>query len=82
MEPAEYEAPVNKYQRKIPANAEGMSDVYDVLHAFGVQSHAVKKVLMPGQRGEKDYAQDLSEAVQAINRELERPCPPTTPPTL
>ena len=53
-----------------------MSDVYDVLHAFGVQSHAVghavKKLLMPGQRGAKDYAQDLREAVQSIIRELDR----------
>jgi hypothetical protein len=78
MESADHEEPVsaNKYQRKISANAEGMSDVYDVLHAFGVQSHAVghavKKLLMPGQRGAKDYAQDLREAVHAINRELER----------
>lgn len=76
MESADHEEPVNKYQRKIPANAEGMSDVYDVLHAFGVQSHAVghavKKLLMPGQCGAKDYEQDLREAVQAINRELER----------
>ena len=76
----------NKYQRKIPENAQGFSDIYDVLEAFNVRSHAVghavKKLLMPGQRGAKDYAQDLTEAVQAINRELERHCPTTTPPTL
>lgn len=47
-------------------------DVYDVLHAFNVESHAighaVKKLLMAGQRGHKSYYQDLNEAIQSIER--------------
>lgn len=50
-------------------------DVYDVLDLFEVKSHAVghaiKKLLMAGQRGAKDYRQDLSEAIDSIERELE-----------
>ena len=62
----------NKYQRTI----KGVTvDVYDVLAAFGVtcqaRGHAIKKLLMAGQRGHKDEAQDLREAVQAIERSIE-----------
>lgn len=62
----------NKYQRTI----KGVTvDVYDVLDAFGVtcqaRGHAIKKLLMAGQRGHKDEAQDLREAVQAIERSIE-----------
>lgn len=50
-------------------------DVYDVLDLFEVKSHAVghaiKKLLMAGQRGAKDYRQDLSEAIDSITRQLE-----------
>lgn len=65
-------APTNKYQRTI----KGVTvDVYDVLAAFGVtcqaRGHAIKKLLMAGQRGHKDEAQDLREAVQAIYRSIE-----------
>lgn len=64
--------PANKYQRTI----KGVTvDVYDVLAAFGVtcqaRGHAIKKLLMAGQRGHKDEAQDLREAVQAIERSIE-----------
>lgn len=62
----------NKYQRTI----KGVTvDVYDVLAAFGVtcqaRGHAIKKLLMAGQLGHKDEAQDLREAVQAIERSIE-----------
>ena len=62
----------NKYQRAI----KGVTvDVYDVLDAFGVtcqaRGHAIKKLLMAGQRGHKDEAQDLREAVQAIERSID-----------
>lgn len=65
-------APSNKYQRTI----KGVTvDVYDVLAAFGVtcqaRGHAIKKLLMAGQRGHKDEAQDLREAKQAIERSIE-----------
>lgn len=64
--------PTNKYQRTI----KGVTvDVYDALAAFGVtcqaRGHAIKKLLMAGQRGHKDEAQDLREAVQAIERSIE-----------
>lgn len=64
--------PTNKYQRTI----KGITvDVYDVLAAFDVtcqaRGHAIKKLLMAGQRGHKDEAQDLREAVQAIERSIE-----------
>lgn len=62
----------NKYQRTI----KGVTvDVYDVLVAFGVtcpaMAHAIKKMLMPGQRGNKDAEQDKREAIQAIERSIE-----------
>lgn len=64
--------PTNKYQRTI----KGVTvDVYDVLAAFGVtcqaRGHAIKKLLMAGQRGHKDEAQDLRESMQAIERSIE-----------
>lgn len=66
------DAKPNKYQRTI----KGVTvDVYDVLAAFGVtcqaRGHAIKKLLMAGQRGHKDEAQDLREAVQAIERSVQ-----------
>lgn len=63
---------INKYQRTIKGVAV---DVYDVLVAFGVtcpaMAHAIKKMLMPGQRGSKDAEQDKREAIQAIERSIE-----------
>ena len=66
----------NKYQRKIKGV---VIDVYDVLVAFGVTNpaiaHAVKKLLMPGQRGHKDRATDIDEAIASLHRarEIEEP---------
>ena len=62
----------NKYIRTI----HGVEvDVYDVLNAWEVTcpatQHAIKKLLMPGQRGSKDALQDLKEAEQAIKRAIE-----------
>lgn len=62
----------NKYTRTI----YGVEvDVYDVLVAWNVTcpatQHAIKKLLMPGQRGSKDKLQDLEEAGQAIERAIE-----------
>lgn len=65
----------SKYHRKIATNKEGFSDVYDVLAAFHVTNpaiqHAVKKLLAPGERGGKSYAQDLEEARQSVVRAQE-----------
>lgn len=62
----------NKYVRKI----HGVDiDVYDVLKAWNVTcpaiQHAIKKLLMPGQRGHKDKLNDLEEAHNAIQRAIE-----------
>lgn len=62
-----------KYFRPIPVDENGESDIHAVCDAFDVShavGHAVKKLLMAGQRGNKDYAQDLREAMDCIHREL------------
>lgn len=64
----------SKYHRIIAANAEGESDVYDVLDAFNVTNpalaHAIKKMLMPGIRHAKTAVQDLYEARQSLDRAI------------
>ena len=62
----------NKYVRTI----QGVDiDIYDVLKAWEVTcpatQHAIKKLLMPGQRGHKDKLNDLEEAHSAIQRAIE-----------
>jgi hypothetical protein len=62
----------SKYHR----NIKGASvDVYDVLNAYEVTNpavqHAVKKLLQAGNRGHKDRATDLKEALQSIERAIE-----------
>jgi len=69
-------AKINKYNKKIRSE---VVDVYDVLVAFEVWNpaiaHAIKKLLMPGKRGDKDIKTDLLEAIASIERaiELEKP---------
>jgi hypothetical protein len=68
---------VNKYQRDIPFDETQILtvDVYDILVAFDVRcpaiQHAIKKLLMPGQRGHKSRRDDLNEAIQSIERAIE-----------
>ena len=62
----------NKYIRTI----SGVDlDVYDILKAWDVTcpatQHAIKKLLMPGQRGHKNKLNDLEEAHAAIQRAIE-----------
>tara|TARA_B100002003_G_scaffold145063_1_gene134395 strand:- start:413 stop:688 length:276 start_codon:yes stop_codon:yes gene_type:complete len=61
----------NRYLKPVPGKGVSI-DVYDVLTAFGVTNpatqHAIKKLLMPGQRGAKDVLTDLEEARQSIVR--------------
>lgn len=64
--------PKSKYHRP----CKGIQiDVYDVLGAFKVVNpalaHAVKKLLAPGQRGSKGWAQDVEEAIKSCQRALE-----------
>lgn len=64
----------NKYRRKITHNADGLSDIYDILHAYECTpalAHAVKKILCAGLRGSKDRLTDLREAVVSLNRAIE-----------
>lgn len=63
--------PPSKYHRQI----HGVwLDVYDILTAYGVtnpaDAHAIKKMLMPGQRGEKDGIKDRREAIASIERAI------------
>ena len=50
-------------------------DVYRVIELFGVKrapvQHALKKVLCAGDRGGKDYARDIKEAIDSLQRELD-----------
>jgi len=64
--------PKSKYHRR----CKGVEiDVYEVLTAFGVTdhaiAHAIKKLLAPGQRGAKSWAQDVEEAIKSCRRALE-----------
>lgn len=65
----------NKYQKRLRNNIA--IDVYDVLDAFKVENpavqHAIKKMLCAGQRGYKDYEQDLDEAIQSLERAKDFP---------
>jgi hypothetical protein len=73
--------PGAKYARKIrqtlPGEGQGNTitiDLYDVLNAWPVSAvlqHAVKKLLMPGERGHKSREKDLREAIYSIERELQ-----------
>lgn len=63
---------MSKYNRFIRGE---QIDVYDVLIAYQVTDpclqHAIKKLLMPGQRGTKSFYQDVIEARQALDRCLQ-----------
>lgn len=67
-----YDDPRSKYHRII----KGVElDIYDILVAWGVtcpaRQHAIKKLLMAGERGAKGVVQDLDEAIQATERAKE-----------
>lgn len=66
-----------KYHRRIvdvQGKWEFSVDVYSVLKAFDVTcpalQHAIKKLLCAGNRGSKDKATDLAEAIEAIQRAI------------
>lgn len=50
-------------------------DVYRVLSLFLVTNpclqHAAKKILCAGTRGQKEFEQDIKEAIDSLNRALE-----------
>lgn len=63
---------MSKYNKVIRSE---IVDVYDVLEAFNVTcpalQHGIKKMLMPGMRGDKSTMKDLQEAQQSIVRAIE-----------
>ena len=68
----------NKYKVRLRNNIA--IDVYDVLDAYKVDNpataHAIKKLLMAGKRGYKDFNQDLDEAIASIQRAKDFPSIP------
>jgi len=68
--------PQSPYKRTIIGldGSRCVVDVYRVLDAFKTDSpaldHAVKKVLCPGTRHQKDREQDLREAIKSIEAEI------------
>lgn len=71
-------APVDKgdkYRKSIRVGVDNKSDIYDVLRAFGVtdpaHTHGIKKVLYPGQRGNKDQIKDLQEGINSLQMYVE-----------
>lgn len=52
-------------------------DVYRVCERFQIQDpsgaiqHAIKKILLPGQRGGKDREKDIREAIDSLERYLD-----------
>lgn len=72
--PTDYtEIPNPLKSNKYSVECKGVQiDVYDVLKSFDVRcpatQHAIKKLLKTGKRGYKDAQQDLTEAIESINR--------------
>lgn len=70
-----------RYQRRIYQSLDGpgkgesiVVDLADVFHAFNVPymlAQAVKKAVIPGDRGAKDRLRDLREAAWSINRQIQ-----------
>jgi hypothetical protein len=63
----------------------GFIDIYDILELTGVADkeldHAAKKILCSGRRGKGDKRQDVTEAIVALQRFLERHPQETLPQT-
>ena len=68
---------MNKYEKEFHSTSgkKFRADVYSVLAAFHVTcpaiQHAIKKLLMPGQRGRKVEIQDLDEALVSVSRAVD-----------
>ena len=62
------------YFKELPEGTTHI-DIYMVLALFDVTDqaigHAVKKLMCPGQRGDKGKMQDLEEAVKTLKRGLD-----------
>lgn len=66
----------NRYLREIKPQV--LVDVYDVLLAFKVSDpmlqHIIKKALAAGQRGHKDFEQDIKDIYDSAKRAYETHC--------
>jgi hypothetical protein len=49
----------------------GVCDLFAVEDASGATQHAIKKLLLPGKRGDKSEKKDLQEAVDTLTRRIE-----------
>ena len=62
----------SRYHKKITPDADGLIDLYAIAEAFGVKSnpqfHAMKRIMMAGERGHKSLVQDIDEAIIAAQR--------------
>jgi len=71
---------MSRYEKTFHSRSgeEFRADVYAVLVAFSVtcpaRQHAIKKLLMPGQRGSKGEVQDLDEALWSVSRAVDMAC--------
>lgn len=67
--------PVKHSHYKKDVRHLSMVDVYRVIDLFGVThpalQHAIKKLLVAGNRGTKEWEQDVREAVDSLNRALQ-----------
>ena len=74
-QPPKFNASGSKYLRNIKTTPDGKIDVYAVLIAFNVISparqHAIKKLLCAGIRGKNNELNDIEEARDAIDRDIE-----------
>lgn len=63
---------MSRYHKRIRTDADGLIDLYAIAEAFGVKSnpqfHAMKKIMMAGERGHKSLVQDIDEAIIAAQR--------------
>lgn len=66
-----------KYRKTLRDRRNGDSievDVYDVLEAYGVTcpslAHALKKLLLPGQRGSKGFEKDMREGINSVEQAI------------
>ena len=46
-------------------------DIFAIDDSSGATQHAIKKLLLPGQRGGKDMRKDIAEAIDTLKRRLE-----------
>lgn len=65
----------SKYFKPVVGAVDGQIDVYAVIATYDVKcpgrQHAIKKLLLAGDRGKGNTKQDLEEAIDAIKRAIQ-----------